>query len=364
MWQSNLSKAVLVLFFLFLIIAGIVLAKEFLLPLVFGILLATLLLKRTAWMEQKGMPKWLSAFLAIFMVVLIFTTAVGLIGWQISDLDEEISKFSSSLEQIERNVKQFIKETLGMSMKDANKLVNEATQTDKAPQIATAVLATMMDIFINCVLALVYTFLFLYFRGHLKKFILIIVPNDQRENAEKIIHDSMHVSYGYISGLARMIACLWLMYSIGFSIVGIEHPIMFALICGTLEIVPFAGNLVGTSLALIMAVVQGGGTEMIVGVIIVYAIVQFVQTYLLEPLVIGTEVNLNPLFTIIAIVLGEILWGIPGMIVAIPVLGMVKILCDNVTGLRPYGFLLGLENGHRKRTQSFWQKIKERFSNR
>ena len=118
------------------------------------------------------------------------------------------------------------------------------------------------------------------------------------------------------------------------------------------------------SLALIMAIAQGGGPDMIVGVIVVYAIVQFVQTYLLEPLVIGTEVNLNPLFTIIAIVLGEILWGIPGMIVAIPVLGMVKILCDNVTGLRPYGFLLGLENGHRKRTVSFWQKVKARFSSK
>ena len=84
-----------------------------------------------------------------------------------------------------------------------------------------------------------------------------------------------------------------------------------------------------------MALVQGGGTGMVLGVIGVYAVVQFVQTYILEPLVVGTEVNLNPLFTIVALVLGEILWGIPGMIIAIPMLGIVKIVCDNIEGLKP-----------------------------
>src|SRR5690606_6478299 len=108
------------------------------------------------------------------------------------------------------------------------------------------------------------------------------------------------------------------------------QPIMFALICGTLEIVPFIGNLAGTLLTVIMALVQGGGTGMVIGVISVYAVVQFVQTYILETLVVGTEVNLNPLFTIVALVLGEILWGIPGMIIAIPMLAMVKIVCDNI----------------------------------
>ncbi|MEJ7671601.1 MAG: AI-2E family transporter [Chitinophagaceae bacterium] len=83
--------------------------------------------------------------------------------------------------------------------------------------------------------------------------------------------------------------------------------------------------------------------EILIGVLITYAVVQFIQTYILEPLVVGAEVNINPLFTIIAIVLGELIWGIPGMVLAIPLTGIFKIICDNVEPLKPYGFLIGKE---------------------
>ena len=350
MLPQKLTKTVLVLLLLFLVTAAIIISKEFLLPVVFAILISMLLLKSTVKLQRIGFPKWLAILTCMLIVVIFFAGIVALIGWQISDLDEEISKFTNSIGKAEREAKQFIRETLGLSYKDANKLVSTATPTDKAPEIVTAVLAALMNISVNVILIFVYTFLFLFFRGHIKKFVLMLVPEQSKDKTQIIIKDSINVSYGYISGLAKMIACLWVLYGIGFSLVGIEHPIMFALICGTLEIVPFVGNLVGTSLALAMAYVQGGGATMMLSVIAVYAVVQFVQTYLLEPLVVGTEVNLNPLFTIVAIVLGEILWGIPGMIIAIPVLGIVKILCDNIEELKPYGFLLGQNKKSKKET--------------
>jgi predicted PurR-regulated permease PerM len=76
-------------------------------------------------------------------------------------------------------------------------------------------------------------------------------------------------------------------------------------------------------------------------VLAVYAIIQFTQTYLLEPLVVGARVSINPLCTIVIIVAGEMLWGIPGMILAIPMLGIIKIICDSIPELQPYGFLIG-----------------------
>ncbi len=158
-----------------------------------------------------------------------------------------------------------------------------------------------------------------------------------------------------------MIACLWVMYGIGFSIVGVENALFFAVLCGILEIVPFVGNLVGSSLALLMVIVQGGGSGMILGVIIVYSIIQFLQTYILEPLVVGAEVNVNPLFTIMALVVGEMVWGLPGMIMAIPLLGIVKIMCENVETLKPFAFLIG---DKKKRGEKTWvQKIKKRLLN-
>jgi len=134
---------------------------------------------------------------------------------------------------------------------------------------------------------------------------------------------------------------------------------VITLLCGLLEIIPFIGNLTGTALTLIMALSQGGGANMAIGILITYGCVQFIQTYILEPLVVGAQVKINPLFTIIAIVIGELIWGIPGMILAIPLLGIAKIIFDNVDSLKPYGFLIAEEK--KKGDTSFVDKIKGWF---
>ena len=140
-----------------------------------------------------------------------------------------------------------------------------------------------------------------------------------------------------------MIVCLWVMYSIGFTIIGLKNAFFFAIMCGLLEIVPFIGNFTGNLLAALMALTQGGGMPMVIGIIITYSIVQFLQTYILEPLVVGNGVNLNPLFTIMGLVLGELIWGITGLVLAIPLLAITKIVCDHIPALEPYGALIGRE---------------------
>ena len=138
-----------------------------------------------------------------------------------------------------------------------------------------------------------------------------------------------------------MIIILWIMYGIGFSIAGVKNAFFFAILCGLLEIVPFVGNISGTILTIIASLATGGGSNVLIGILIVYGLVQFIQTYILEPLVVGEQVSINPLFTIVGLVIGELVWGIPGMVIALPVLGMLKVIFDNIDPLKPYGFLIG-----------------------
>ena len=140
------------------------------------------------------------------------------------------------------------------------------------------------------------------------------------------------------------------MYGIAFSIVGVKNAIFFAIICGLLEIVPFVGNLIGNTLTILVSVAQGGDMNLVIGILITYGLVQFLQTYILEPLVVGAEVDINPVATIAGLVAGELLWGIPGMVLAIPILGITKIICDNIEPLKPYGYLIGEERKRKKRT--------------
>lgn len=88
------------------------------------------------------------------------------------------------------------------------------------------------------------------------------------------------------------------------------------------------------------------------------------QGWVLEQLIVGPQVKKNPLFTIVALVIGELMWGIPGMVLAIPLTGMLKIVFDHVEALKPYGFLIGEVDEPKKeptlttKLKNWWAKIR------
>lgn len=315
-----------------------------------------LFLPVSRWLETKGFSKGLSIVSCVFLFVAVLGVIVWLITWQVTDLTSDMGNIEQKVTKMITDLKQSINKKFGISAKQQDQLLksNQSSSGGMSSTIS-GIGSGVMSFLVDFILMLVYIFLFMYYRGHIKKFILQLIPAKQKANTEDIISGIQKVSQQYLTGLGLMIVGLWVMYSIGFSIAGVKFAIFFAILCGLLEIVPFVGNLTGNLLTVLMVVVQGGGTSMIVGVLITYAIVQFLQTYILEPLVVGAEVNINPLFTIFVLVAGELVWGIPGMVLAIPLLGIAKIICDHIEPLKPYGFLIGQE---KKKKGGLLEKIK------
>jgi len=342
---SSLQRAVYFLLFALLIVTVLYYAKPFLVPVCFAGLLAMLFLPISLWLESKNIPKGISILICLIGFLIIIIGIVWLISWQVTDLTSEASDIEGKLQKMITQVKEYIQSHFGISKKQQEEIITEQAKSNS--NTFSNMGSYLMGFVVDFILMLVYIFLFMFYRDRIKRFVLRIVSSQQKKNAETIIHDVEKVSQQYITGLGLMIACLWVMYSIGFSIVGVKYAVLFAIICGLLEIVPFIGNLTGNLLAVLMVIIQGGGIGMVVGVVITYLIVQFLQTYLLEPLVVGAEVNINPLFTIIVLVVGELIWGIPGMVLAIPLLGIIKIICDHVESLKPYGYLIGSDKKKR-----------------
>lgn len=345
MQSLRLSKTIQVLFFFFLVFAALHFAKPFLVPFTIAGILSMLFLPLSNRLEGKGVSRGLSIVVCILILVAIIAGIISLVSWQIADMAQDASKMQQHITQSLDKLKQYISNTVGIPPEKQQQMIQQQQQSGGggASKMVTGIMSGLSGVLVDTVLMLVYIFLLMFFRTHIKKFILMLVPKEEKNNTIKIIGNTTKVARQYVTGLGMMIVILWIMYGIGFSIVGVKNAIFFAILCGILEIVPFVGNIAGTSLTLLMALSQGAGSGMVIGILVTYALVQFIQTYILEPLVVGSEVNINPLFTIVVIVVGELVWGIPGMILAIPLLGIVKVVCDNVETLKPYGFLIGEE---------------------
>lgn len=356
-----LNRAIQVLFLFFLVFAGLYFAKPFLAPFAIAVLLSMLFLPLTRKMENKGLSRGLSVVICVLVLVAAIAGIIALLSTQIASLSEDIPKLKENVSQSVTRLKEYISKTAGVSPQQQQQMIEKQKSSggDKAGSMITSVMNVISGLMVDTLLVFVYIFLLLYFRTHIKNFILKLVPDENKDNAVTVITKASKVASRYLTGLGMMIAMLWIMYGIGFSIAGVKNAIFFAILCGLLEIIPFVGNITGTALTILMALSQGGGSGMVIGILITYALVQFIQTYILEPLVVGSEVNINPLFTIIVIVVGELVWGVPGMILAVPVLGIIKVICDHIEPLKPYGFLIGEEK--KKDDKNLVDKIKGWF---
>jgi len=274
------------------------------------------------------------------LVLLIAITGIGvLLSWQISQLTNDFSLLTQKVNSIGNAIQNYVFHNFGITVKEQSQLLDkEQLSITGTMQI---IAGSAVSVFTNFILVLAYFFLLLYFRRHIRRFILKLFPATQQSEVSNVLSSVTRVSQQYLLGLSKMIVCLWIMYGIGFSIIGVKNALFFAILCGLLEIIPFIGNLTGTTLTVLVAVVQGAGVPLVLSIIGVYMLVQLIQEWILSPVILGSQVKINAFTTVLALVLGEIIWGIAGIFLAIPLIAMFKIVCDHIESLKPYGFLIG-----------------------
>jgi predicted PurR-regulated permease PerM len=308
-------------------------------PLAIGGILATLFLPLCKWLEGKKIYKGMAAFICLLLLLLVIFIAIAMLGWEISQLTNDFTLIKQKAIENANRVQIYMYNHLGISIEKQTQLLKG--EQPSIGGIMQKVGGSFSYIFTNFVLVLAYVFLFLFYRGHLLRFLLKLTGHTDRDKTKLIVHSATHVSQQYLLGLSKVILCLWILYGIAFSILGIKNALFFAMLCALLHIIPFVGNIIGTLLTILVATIQGTNLSIIGGIVATYGIIQFIEGWVLEPLVVGHQVKINPFFTIIALVLGELLWGISGILLAIPLTAMLKTVCDHIESLKPYGFLIG-----------------------
>ncbi len=351
-----LNRSIKILLLLFLVIGALYFGAPFLVPITFAMFFSFLLLPLVLWLQARGLGHGLSVFLALLLLMFVFVGVGWLVGWQLSNMMTDMQAIKDNFSLKSHQVALYINNTFGISIAKQQEFIQQKTSL-LGSAISTTV-ASMGAILTKTIIVLVYTFLFIYYRSHFRRFLLLLMGRGDQAKAMEVTDDAGVVTQRYITGLASMIFCLWIMYGIGFSLIGIKNAVFFAILCGLLELIPYIGNLAGNLITIFGVIIQNGSNFMILEVLIVYSIVQFMQTYLLAPLIVGSVVRINPVATIAGLVAGELVWGIPGMVLVIPLLGIVKIAFDHIESLKPFGFLLGED--HPSKTP-FLERVKGWF---
>ena len=133
---------------------------------------------------------------------------------------------------------------------------------------------------------------------------------------------------------------LAILYSVGLGISGVNNFILVSVIAAVLTLIPYVGNILGFTMAVAFGFLTSGDTTVLIGIALTFTVTQFVESYVLQPYVIGERVDVHPFFVIVSVIIGNMIWGIIGMILAIPIMGIIVVILLNIKKLKPLGILL------------------------
>lgn len=338
-------RIVFLLLFIILLLYSLIEARDFLYPLALAVLFAYLLYPLVKGLEQKGIPRILANLISIISAIVVISGVVYLLSMQLGNFANDFPALKKqaleNVDELNKTInknfdvsvdikKDILKERLSHLFESSSNFLNTAFSATTGTLVKLGLLP-------------VYVFFLLYYRNKFASFLLQLIPYNKHEKTTKILGEISLITKKYMGGIFIVVLILCFLNTLGLLIVGVEYALLLGIISAIFNFIPYFGTLIGGSVPLLFTLLMSDEPHKAIGVIILFLIIQFIENNILTPNIVGGNVKLNPFITILAIIIGGMIWGIPGMFIAVPVLGMFKIVCEHISVLKPYAYLLGTE---------------------
>ncbi|MFD2245901.1 AI-2E family transporter [Pontibacter ruber] len=341
MKSISIYRASAILLFGILLVIALYYGRIFFIPLGFAALLSMLMTPVSRKLEQWGIGRGVATLLCILIFMLFLAAIAAVIAAQLVSFSEDLPQIQKKLEQLLDTLQQWIQHKYGASPQQQITFVREqiSSLSQSANKYFTTVLSGTLGLVSAFVLVVLYMFFLMWKREKFEEFTLRLVSPENRPEAQQVVNEIKQVAAQYLVGRLMSMLFLAIFYSIGLSVLGLKNAVLVSIIAVLPTIIPYVGAFVGAVFPLIVAMISGS-PSMVLPTFAILVAAQVIDNNIIEPLVMGSKLNLSPIFTIIAIVLGEMIWGIPGMILFEPLFAVVRIVSQHVQKLHPYGFLL------------------------
>jgi len=331
------------LFAMALLLGFMYATQTVLIPLLFSILIAISLYPLARLFERLRLGKATSAILSVLVAIAV----LYVIGWFIvhqsiiigKDASAITDKVMSVLDRAER----WVETTFNVQRTDMMEQLRD--QGDKmlsnAGTMASATFGSIGNILAGTVLVPLFSFFLLYYRDFFREFFFKAFKSSSQSKVHETLNKIYDVVQSYLLGLVTVMGIVAVLNTIGLMVMGIEYAWFFGTLASLLMLLPYIGIAIGSILPALFALAVKDSAWYAVGVIAWFQVVQFLEGNIITPNIVGSKVSINPLMAIIAILLGGMLFGLSGLILALPLTATIKVLFDAIPSMQAFGFLIG-----------------------
>ncbi len=317
--------------------------RDIFIPISFSLLISFVLYPFCAWLERKGLGRFTSIMIGISLVLVAGLLLLALLVYQLTSFAQELpglqEKFTNSLKEL----RGMLAEVLGISWERQQSWIRGLTDQSGSGilRVLSNALSASAFSLVMLLLIPVYSVLILYYRRQWIQIVYRIFPSQNKESMEEIISLTINTYYNFIKGMALVYLLVGILNSIGLLALGIPHAILFGFIASVLTFVPYVGIMAGSLLPIAIAWITYDSIWYPIGIVGVFAFVQYLEANVIFPLAVSNRLNVNTLVMLVAIFAGSILWGLAGMILFVPFVGIAKLIADHNPEWKTLSMILG-----------------------
>lgn len=338
-----------------LIIGFMYVTQSLLLPLLFSILISISLFPLAQFFERLRLGKAFAAILAVIVAIAVISSIGWFIVHQSIIIGQDASSITEKVLSVLERAQVWIEETFGIQRSQVAEHLRE--QGNKllanAGSMATATFGSIGNILAGAILVPLFSFFLLYYRDFFREFFFKAFKSVPQAKVDDTLNKIYQVVQSYLLGLVMVMGIVAVLNTIGLMMMGIEYAWFFGSLAALLMLLPYIGIAIGSILPALFALAVKDNALYAVGVIAWFQVVQFLEGNVITPNIVGSKVSINPLMAMIAMLLGGMLFGIAGLIIALPLTATIKVIFDAVPSMQAFGFLIGEpEKEHLKRNST------------
>lgn len=329
----GLSLAVLILY----------VGRDVMIPLAYAALVSVLLSPLVSFLERHRVPQLLAITIAVSLACIGVVALVVVIGMQISQFGEDLPRLKEAGNLYLARLQAFVTEYLGVTYAEQLRWLEQGLE--QAQRNLGGVLGRTFFAFVDLtsliILVPLYAFVMLLYADLLAAFVLRLASGWQAGIVKATLLDARKVVNRYMIGLMMETAIVAVLNTGALLLLGIDYAVLFGILAAILNLIPYVGILIGGLLPMIMAIITKDSLWYPLGVVGAFSLVQFIDNNVIVPYVVASRVSINALVSILAVIIGGMLWGLSGMFLALPAVAILKVACDRIEPLAPWGLLLG-----------------------
>ncbi len=328
-----------------LIIALFSVANTIIMPLLMAFFISLMLLPMFRFLRRIKIPEIIAIVLVILAAALIVILILGFLSLQVASLVKDFPQLEKNLNQHWQTLSDWVNRNLNLSADQQIKVLQEqgVNLLNNAGSYLSGAALSLTGVFVFMGLLPIYVFLILFYKNLLLRFVFLWFNRDDHPQVESALRETEVMAKSYLTGLMIQVTYMTILLGGILMIIGIKHAMLIAIIFAVLNLIPYVGALIGNIIGVLLTLTSSSELWHVFTVLIVIAVVQFLDNNILMPRIVGSKIKINALASILGVIIGGTLAGVSGMFLSLPMIAILKIIFDHTTELRPWGILLGDE---------------------